>query len=262
MKLMLAGDSLTGVFAIEDLARATAEAGFVSVELSIASQAALAPDTDRDRCLETLRVFRDAGVSIAALRCDLGPQCHVAATSSQTRVAAVRLIAESLQRARWLEADLLSVSAASPRTEDADAEVPDSAVSLLWVRQALSELVPEAECHGLRLALEVPAYGFLSDPVQAADLIDRVNSPWVGLRLDADGCVGRRWADWLTHSGWRLAAVHLREGGELLESGECGRLSACLAETSFDGPIIVAGGCVRDWEARFAPAVNADRPSV
>jgi sugar phosphate isomerase/epimerase len=261
MKLVLAGDSLTGGLSIHDLARTAAEAGFLAVELPIATQAALTPETDRSQCLETLRVFRDAGVSIAALRCDFGPQCHVAATASQTRAAAIRLIAESLQRGQWLEAELLSVSATSPYAEHAGAEVPDSAESLLRARHALSELVPDAEGCGLRLALEVPADGFLSDPAQAADVIDRVNSPWVGLRLDADACVGNRWADWLLQAGWRLAAVHLRETGELVESGECFRLSACLAESPFDGPVIVAGGCGRDWETRLAHGVDADRSS-
>ena len=233
-----------------ELARAAAEAEFDAVQLPVSPQAALTPETDQARCLEILRTFRDAGVSIAALRCDFGERCQVSAPAEETRGEARRLLSESLQRGEWLGAEVLTMPVVGLVGGRAGPSATSYSEALARTCHSLTALVPEAELRGLRLALEVPGDGFLTNPVETAELIDLVNSPWVGVGLDLDRCVGEgRLADWLEHLGWRLAAVHLSQAGEMVGTGESGRLGAWLDQVAFDGPIVVAGGRGPWWQA-------------
>ena len=252
MKIVIDSDTFAGTRSGTDLARAAARAEFDAIQLPISPQAPLTPETDHARCLEILRCFRDAGVSITALRGDLAGPCHLAAPSQETRREARRLIAWSLQRGEWLGAEVFSIPALSLGQRNAEPDTTGYAEALARTHHSLTALVPDAEVHGLRLALDVPGDGFLANPVEAAELIDLVNSPWVGLRLDVDRCVGQdRLADWLDYLGWRLAALHLSEVGETVATGQTDRLMQLLGRTVFDGPVVVAGGRGTCWRGRL-----------
>jgi len=262
MKLVVAGESLQPYSSFADLARAAAEAGFAAVELPVTSQAALTPETDHDQCLDILRTFHDAGVSIDALRCDLGAGCHLAAHSHSARDEAERLIAESIRRAGWLKAEVLSVGLADPAPGDPMCDAPDAAAIIADLRRRLMRLIPEAEAWELRVALEVPAETLLPDPVSAAELIDHVNAPCIGLRIEVRrSSKPHVCADWVRQLGWRLAAVHLGDACEDVRQGEYGWLIPLSDKAVFGGPTIVSGGLAADWKARMEPPPSLARPA-
>jgi sugar phosphate isomerase/epimerase len=248
MVLVIDSISLTRSRSWQELARAAAEADFEHIELPFSPQASLTPETGHRECLDIRRLFYDAGVYITALRFDVNAHCHIAAPLYQTRHEAARLIGESLQRCRWLGAEVLSIPVFSPNGSYPRTGETDYGETLAQTRDTLSALIPGAEEHGVRLALEVPGNAFLNSPVEASELIDRVNSPWAGVRLDVDRALeAGLLPEWLGSLGWRLAALSLNDAGETIEAAERGRLAELLNYATFSGPVVVAGRTKAWW---------------
>ena len=147
----------------------------------------------------------------------------------------------------------------APSAEPQAASYADVLVRAL---HSLTALVPAAEVCGLRLAVDVPGDGFLNNPVETAELIDLVNSPWVGVGLHADRCAGpAQLADWMEYLGWRLAAVCLNKIGQVVETCQAGQLMQLLDRAAFDGPIVVTGGSASWWRAHLHEPPAARDPA-
>ncbi|MBN2377276.1 MAG: TIM barrel protein [Sedimentisphaerales bacterium] len=113
----------------------------------------------------------------------------------------------------------------------------------------LEELAGQAEEWGVRLALENPGGGLLLSPLEMRDLIDEINSGYVGI------CFNPAWAgrlgdrlDWMRIFGQRIFAVRLNfERWDKLKVLE--KIDDCyldviekLTKKGFDGPVIYKPG--------------------
>ncbi len=108
--------------------------------------------------------------------------------------------------------------------------------SLHRLYRRLRELVPAAEETGVRIAWSPPPGGPPGAPVEAAELIDRVNSSWVGVHVDADRQQAAPAAtDWIDVLGWRLAAV----SGSPAALGGDSAIAGRLRQARFSGTISV-----------------------
>ena len=72
--------------------------------------------------------------------------------------------------------------------------------------------MPEAEQRGVTIALENVWNGFLLSPVEMADLIDRINSPWIGAYFDVGNILKFGTPeDWIRTLGRRMVRVHVKD---------------------------------------------------
>ena len=231
-----------------------AERGFSECELCISPAGALTLDADPDECAAVADAFRSAGVRVAALYADLGGEHDIFSPAQAHRNEAEQVIVSMLRRAEWLGADLLSLPSLDPPQDGAPPDGPWSAEILTETARALARIGAEAETHGTRIAVSAPRTGSPSGLVETGELIDRVNSPWVGVCLNADRCpreIGA--AEWAVELGWRLAAIRLGPTGCKDDSETPAGRIAAVNEYAQNVPLFLCDECPDEWIARTRP---------
>jgi len=158
-----------------------------------------------------------------------------------------------MDRAAWLGAEaILIVPAVVGRWNSKDPQV-SYADALHRTHDALRRLVPEAEARGVGLAMENVWNRFLLSPIEWRDLVDRVNSPYVGVYFDVGNVMPFGYPqDWITILGHRILRMHFKDY-DLSKSGTDGfvpvgdgdvnwaAVVAALSDAQYDGPIIHEG---------------------
>lgn len=228
-----------------------AKRGFGECELSISPAGALTLDADPNECAAIAGAFRSAGVRVAALYADLGGEHGIFSRARAVRNEAEQVIVSMLRRAAWLGADLLSLSSPDLPPEGASPDGLRSAEILTEAARALSRIGAEAETYGTRVAVSAPRTGSPSGLIEMGELIDRVNSPWVGVCLNADRCpreIGA--AEWADELGWRLAAIRLGPTGCEDDSETPAGLIAAVNGHAQNVPLFLCDECPSEWIAR------------
>lgn len=245
------------------VATAAAQAGFEAVELTMGTEGLLTTQTPQAQCAEIARVFTDAGLRIASLATDLFWQFHYAHESPTARQQARELTRVGLDMAGWLGTDaLLVVPAVVGRWND---PVPQVAYADALARSLdmLSSLSGEAEDRGVYIAIENVWNRFLLSPVEMCDLIDKVNSPWVGAYFDIGNAMAFGYPqDWIRTLGRRIIRVHAKDY-DLDKPGVAGfdcpllagsvnwaAVAAALRDVQYDGPLTYEGPGEPAWIAR------------
>lgn len=235
-------------------ASVTAKRGFSECELCISPAGVLTLDADPDECAAVAGAFRAAGVRVAALYADLGGKHGIFSPAQADRNEAEQVIISMLRRAAWLEADLLSLSPLDSPPDGAPPDGPRSAEILTEAARALARIGAEAETHGTRVAVSAPRTGSPSGLVEMGELIDRVNSPWVGVCLNADRCpreIGA--AEWAVELGWRLAAIRLGPTGCKDHPETPAGLVAAVHDYARNVPLFLCGELPSEWIAPTRP---------
>ena len=109
-------------------------------------------------------------------------------------------------------------------------------VAMEHLYEELPKLAPVAEEHKVNLALENVWNRMLLSPLETRDLIDHINSPYVGVYFDTGNVVIYGYPEqWINILGWRIKAVHFkdfrRKGYEWLQ----------LMDGDVDWPAVMAG---------------------
>lgn len=111
------------------------------------------------------------------------------------------------------------------------------AEALAGLFDALREIGPEAEAAGVRIAVDPADSGYLSSPVEAAGLVDRVNSPMIGLAICADRMIGAATVtDWIGEAAGRLFCLRCSLSAPLQEEWV-----AALRRLRYNGSIVWRG---------------------
>jgi L-ribulose-5-phosphate 3-epimerase len=77
---------------------------------------------------------------------------------------------------------------------------------------AIRKLIPEAEKHGVKIAIEEVWNKFLLSPIEFARYIDEFESPWVGAYFDVGNVVEYGYPEeWIRELGKRILKVHIKE---------------------------------------------------
>jgi L-ribulose-5-phosphate 3-epimerase len=236
------------------LAQSAATAGFEAVELTMGLQGFLTTRTAEDECSQIAHIFQDAGLKIASLATDLFWQCNYGDADPEVRRQAGDLTRAGLDRAAWLGTDAFLVVPAvvgawnepAPRTSYADA--------LERTFDMLTKLREDAEDHGVHIAIENAPNRFLLSPTEMRNLIDRVNSPWVGAYFDVGNAMAFGYPqDWINVLGRRIVRVHAKDydlnrpGPEgfacQLQDGSVNwpAVIAALRVAGYDGPLTYEG---------------------
>lgn len=224
---------------------AAAASGFRGIELTIGTTEPLSFDTPLETFSALARQAADLNVPIVSLASTEFWQTNYGAPDESTRQAAVDLTLRMLDRAvaacgtaleQWHPAILVlpavvgEANERRPRVSYADA--------LHRSLEALGDLRHEAENRGVTIALENVWNRFLLSPVEAADFLDRVNSPYVGWYFDTGNVMPFGYPeDWITTLAGRIKRVHVKDY-DLSRAGEAGFCS--LGEGSVDWPQVTA----------------------
>lgn len=79
-------------------------------------------------------------------------------------------------------------------------------------QENIKKLIPDAEAHGIKIAIEEVWNKFLLSPVEFARYIDEFASPWVGAYFDVGNVVEFGYPEeWIRELGKRILKVHIKE---------------------------------------------------
>jgi L-ribulose-5-phosphate 3-epimerase len=218
---------------------AAAAAGFEGLELTVASEGPLRFDTTLESCATLARRATDLDLRIVSLASDEFWQTNYAAPDRSTRERAVAFTLQMLDRAVALAADAILVVPAVVGTLDEPQPRVSYADALHRTFDTLCSLRHEAESRGVTIALENVWNRFLLSPIEAADLLDRINSPLVGWYFDTGNVMVHGYPqDWIATLGGRIKRVHVKDY-DLSRPGPAGFCP--LGEGSVDWPSVIAG---------------------
>jgi len=111
-------------------------------------------------------------------------------------------------------------------------------------QENIRKLIPDAEQHGVKIAIEEVWNKFLLSPVEFARYIDEFESPWVGAYFDVGNVVEFGYPEeWIRELGKRILKVHIKEYAKRkrfeypLGEGEIdwGAVRSALFETGYNG---------------------------
>ncbi|HPM22342.1 MAG TPA: sugar phosphate isomerase/epimerase family protein [Phycisphaerae bacterium] len=256
----------------EQLALA-ATAGFAGCELVVADEGPLRPDTPTGEFARLARHAASLGGRIAGLATGLFWRFNYAAPRAADRQRAHELTLQLLDRAAAAQAGaVLVVPAVVGKAGDPRPGVTYSD-ALLRTYDALAELRFAAEARAVVLALENVWNRFLLSPVEAADLLDRINSPYVGFYLDTGNLLPYGYPeDWIATLGGRIARVHAKDY-DLQRPGPAGfcplgsgsvnwpAVVRALAACGYDGPLTYEGPGDPGEVCRRLKNILAGRPA-
>ena len=79
-------------------------------------------------------------------------------------------------------------------------------------QEHIRELIPDAQRHGIKIAIEEVWNKFLLSPLEFARYIDEFESPWVGAYFDVGNVVEFGYPEeWIRELGKRILKVHIKE---------------------------------------------------
>jgi hexulose-6-phosphate isomerase len=79
-------------------------------------------------------------------------------------------------------------------------------------QENIRKLIPDAEKHGIKIAIEEVWNKFLLSPIEFARYIDEFESPWVGAYFDVGNVVEFAYPEeWIRELGKRILKIHIKE---------------------------------------------------
>ncbi|HUW83706.1 MAG TPA: sugar phosphate isomerase/epimerase family protein [Phycisphaerae bacterium] len=236
------------------MVREASAAGFEALEPVIAEQGELTFSSCEQECRHLARVIRDAGLEVASLASGVTWQYNLGSPDSGVQARARELILSSLDRAAWLGAPVfLVVPAVVGGWRDARPSTSYADV-LSRCYDQFRRLAGEAEARGVAIGIENVLNRFLLSPVETRELIDRVNSPYVGVYFDTGNVMPFGYPrDWIDTLAGRILRVHVKDyrlGDGDRQGGSCPlgegdvdwpAVVTALARVGYDGPLTYEG---------------------
>lgn len=220
----------------EHIARAAA-AGFGGVELVLGPDSPLTCDTPPTAFAQLATRATDLNLRISGLATGQFFQTNYASRDPADRQRAFDWTRRMLDRAAAAQAGAILVIPAVVGKVEEPAPRVAYADALRYVGEALHDLRFAAEARGVTIALENVWNRFLLSPVEAADLLDRVNSPYVGWYFDVANVLPYGYPqDWIRTLGGRIARVHVKDY-DLARPGPAGFCD--LGAGSVDWPAVI-----------------------
>lgn len=195
----------------EHITRAAA-AGFGGIELVLGPDSPLTFDTPPTAFAQLAARATELNLTIVGLVTGQFFQTNYASPDAADRQRAHDWTLRMLDQAAAAQAGAILVIPAVVGKVDEPAPRVAYGDALRYVGESLHALRFEAEARGVTIALENVWNRFLLSPVEAADLLDRVNSPHVGWYFDVANVLPYGYPqDWIRTLGGRIARVHVKD---------------------------------------------------
>lgn len=186
--------------------RAAKRAGFDSIEINIAEEGELTPQSAEGEVHRIADTARETGIELSSLSAGLGWKYPLTSNDPAVRQKGMETLRASLQVAKWLGVDtILSVPGI------VNAEIPyDAAYERALA--AYKEVAPEAAAHGVSIGVENVWNKFLLSPLEMARFLDEIGSEWVGCYFDAGNVLIFGFPQhWIRILGKRIKKVHVKD---------------------------------------------------
>ena len=228
----------------DDRCRKAVDRGWSSVILQHGSEAdALAGE----RLDVAARRAVNSGLTVRAVMLEPGARSGLGEPDPERRSHAVDRITDWLNRTDRIGGTTLLVRVAALDGPDASARYQDTLNATAWSINALRRPL---ECSDASLAIVVASDGFLLSPPEARELVDRTDSPHVGVCLWMGSGMHLSTAeDWIETMGRRLLAVYV--SAEDSWSG----VRSVLSSSGF-------GGILTGYAGSVTPSSGSERCGV
>ena len=208
----LAG-GLENTLPIPDALQQARDAGFQALELGIAPEGVLTPDSTQAQCEEIRRQINDSGLHVSTVASGMSWGTNPVSEDPAVREASNQAIEKTLQRVAWLGGKAFLYVPGIVGCPF----VPDQKIrydhALQRCRENLQRLLPVAESVGVDLCLENVWNGMFLSPLELRDFIDSFNSDRLGSYFDVGNLLGYHqhpphWIQLLAH---RIKRVHVKD---------------------------------------------------
>ncbi len=199
-QIILGNMSLTDTL---DLCR---EAGYDAVELTFRE----GKDTDINMSEAELQGIADtcgaAGIEISSITAGYANGGNLLSLDSTVREKGKRSLARGIAVAGVLKVGTILLAPGQLTPEGTYQAVWDNLVGVL------RELAPEAEAHQVAIGLENVWNKFLLSPKEMREIVDEVDSDWVGTYLDTANMMAYGYTEhWILELGERIKCVHFKD---------------------------------------------------
>ena len=245
-------NALDGSADITAAMREAKEAGFEAIELALSPKGELTVESDRPTCERIAETAQEIGIEISSLASLMLWEVSPTDDDPAVREKAKELTRAQIERAVWLGLGAILYIPGYVHVTF----LPDTPVipyDVVWDRalEALTDLAPVAEDHGVSIGVENVGNMFLLSPLEMCEFIDCVGRPNVGAYVDVGNVVYTMGypEQWLRILGERVVRIHWKdfkrevatlEGFCALGEGDVDfaeTLKAC-DEIGYDGPVV------------------------
>jgi hexulose-6-phosphate isomerase len=218
---------LAGTHPIDDaLAQATA-AGFAGLELCVAPDGVLTPQTSQAGCQAIRNQIDASGLVVETLASGMSWAWNPTSNDAAVREKAIQAHAGALERAAWLGTRAMLFVPGVVTSPIAPSEIIRYDVAIQRARHAVTQLLDVAERVGIDLCLENVWNGLFCSPLEFAEFVDSFGSDRVGVYLDVGNLLRYHQypPHWIELLGRRIKRVHVKGFRE--EFGWDGHYSFC-----------------------------------
>ena len=198
---------------IEKIFALASDAGFDGVELALAEDGPVNLNSTKEDMEKIKALASQYGIELYSLASGLYWQTNYTASNPEVRQKAINITKKQLELASYLGMQsILVVPGAVGVDFEPDSEVVPYDVAYDRCKAALLELAPVAESFGVELCIENVWNKFLLSPLEMRDLIDSINSPFVGSYFDVGNVVYSGYPEhWISILGNRIKKVHFKD---------------------------------------------------
>jgi L-ribulose-5-phosphate 3-epimerase len=199
---------------LPEVFRMAKEAGFDGVEVAIAVDGPITPQTTEAECQQILAQAADAGVEIPSLASGLGWAFPITAEDAEVRQKGIDATAASLRVARYLNTDAILLVPGGVGAEFIPG-FPVTRYDIAYANAlaALKTLAPVAAETGVTIGIENVWNKFLLSPLEMRDFIDAAGgTPLIGSYFDVGNVIATGYPEqWIEILGSRIARVHFKD---------------------------------------------------
>ena len=203
---------LEGANSLQDICRWAVEAGFAGLELSVGGQEPVTPVMLEEGGDEILRTVKEHSLKLCSLTSSDYDLFSLAGAGGLRVEDALDHFGKLLLLARHRKDETMVTIGAHVVRPLEDIKVDSYEETFNRLYESLEELTGRTETDGTSLALENPGGGLLLSPLELRELIDQVNSPYLGVGFNPENArqLGNP-LDWCRILGRRIKALRVSQ---------------------------------------------------
>ncbi len=198
---------------LDECFRLAKDAGFDGVELALAEDGPVNLNSTKEDMEEIKELAKKYGLELYSVASGLYWQSNYTASTEDVREKAKAITRKQLELASYLGCQSILVVPGSVGIDfEAGSEIIDYDVAYDRCLEVLKELALYAEKMGVELCIENVWNKFLLSPLEMRDMIDKVNSPFVGSYFDVGNVLYCGYPEqWIKILGSRIKKVHFKD---------------------------------------------------